>query len=487
MIRPVNGLHVPDIHKSLDILTPLEERLISPRVAFTRIKALNYNEQQKGIKGNVVCVPIDNEKTLRALPRIDKYNEQIKLKFMRQMNYNKPYMEENIRPWVIKGALEYLDSNPNSIYKKANISIDMSCLDHLTVGNDLNDDINVDTASIRKTIDRVYAEEIRFKETYQINHNREVYDPTRPLESQSDDQVKKIERPHRIGNYSDEESFDEEEDNCNQDAIIIDSENMLKEVSLAPAQYGRTVSITADPYCEELTFIRLFNGEASSAKDNISPAARFKSYIRNYIRNFAQCPQFIFFAMMEKMKRSIIESINITCQQTTENLQLTKTDALNEETMRKKLFKYDAFQILNSIRSSPAHWNKRKREVNAMIRQLGTPTFFFTFSPAEIRWPELIRILLRTLRKDGEDDYSTKSDEFLLNLPRAKLYTLVSTDPVTCARYFDHRISKLRAFMFDGHGVFSMHPIVDYAWRIEFQERGSPHLHMLTWHKVSSS
>jgi hypothetical protein len=55
-------------------------------------------------------------------------------------------------------------------------------------------------------------------------------------------------------------------------------------------------------------------------------------------------------------------------------------------------------------------------------------------------------------------------------------------DPVTTARYFENRIRHLFNYMLNKvSGPFYEHPIVDYYWRVEFQTRGSPHVHMMIW------
>ncbi|KAJ8018123.1 hypothetical protein HOLleu_44063 [Holothuria leucospilota] len=57
---------------------------------------------------------------------------------------------------------------------------------------------------------------------------------------------------------------------------------------------------------------------------------------------------------------------------------------------------------------------------------------------------------------------------------------LIQSDPVTCARHFDYII---RRFINDVL-LSSYHPvgeIIDHFYRVEFQQRGSPHIHMLVW------
>lgn len=53
----------------------------------------------------------------------------------------------------------------------------------------------------------------------------------------------------------------------------------------------------------------------------------------------------------------------------------------------------DGFRMLKNIRSSPAYWEDKKKNLLAMIRQLGVPTFFLTLSANETKWPELLVLL----------------------------------------------------------------------------------------------
>jgi hypothetical protein len=59
---------------------------------------------------------------------------------------------------------------------------------------------------------------------------------------------------------------------------------------------------------------------------------------------------------------------------------------------------------------------------------------------------------------------------------------LIQNDPVTCARYFDNRFKELKKTWKSADGPFPG-KILHYYHRIEFQQRGSPHVHMLVWIK----
>ena len=71
-----------------------------------------------------------------------------------------------------------------------------------------------------------------------------------------------------------------------------------------------------------------------------------------------------------------------------------------------------------------------------MIRQLSLPTWFMSLSAADTRWTDLLKMLAKL--NDGIE-YSEKELEHLTWQEKTKL---VQKDPVTCSRYFDHRVQE---------------------------------------------
>lgn len=53
----------------------------------------------------------------------------------------------------------------------------------------------------------------------------------------------------------------------------------------------------------------------------------------------------------------------------------------------------EGFFVFRQLRNSPAYLETRKKDVFAMIRQLGLPTWFMSLSAADTRWNDLIRAL----------------------------------------------------------------------------------------------
>jgi hypothetical protein len=79
----------------------------------------------------------------------------------------------------------------------------------------------------------------------------------------------------------------------------------------------------------------------------------------------------------------------------------TAKDVLNPSTVDEIVKQDEGYFILRTLRNSPAYLEKRKKDVFAMIRQLGLPTWFGSFSSANTKWIYLLRILGKL--NDGKD------------------------------------------------------------------------------------
>ena len=112
-------------------------------------------------------------------------------------------------------------------------------------------------------------------------------------------------------------------------------------------------------------------------------------------------------------------------------------------------------------------------EVVAMVKQLGIPTWFMTLSCADLRWPELFQIIARTQGLN-------LTDEQLEALSYNERCSMLNLNPVIVAKHFQFRVETF----FTEILLTKANPIgkiVHYALRVEFQMRGSPHLHALIW------
>ena len=130
---------------------------------------------------------------------------------------------------------------------------------------------------------------------------------------------------------------------------------------------------------------------------------------------------------------------------------------------------------MKNIRGSPPYYQRTFYDLLAMIRQLGTPTWFFTLSTADLKWPDMIKTIARQYGVHYADDE-------VAALSFDEKSNWLKRNPVTAARHFHYRLN-----LFFQHFLKStatpLGEIADYAIRIEFQARGSPHAHCVIWIK----
>ena len=103
-----------------------------------------------------------------------------------------------------------------------------------------------------------------------------------------------------------------------------------------------------------------------------------------------------------------------------------------------------------------------------MVRHLGVPTWFCSFSAAD-RWPEIVRAICKQQGKDvpTDMDWSTYCN-------------IINCNPVTACRIFENRVQAIISQII----MSPLQPIgevVDYFLRVEFQKRGWPHIHCIFW------
>ena len=58
----------------------------------------------------------------------------------------------------------------------------------------------------------------------------------------------------------------------------------------------------------------------------------------------------------------------------------------------------EGYYIFRTVRNSPPYLDMCKKEIMAMIRQLGLPTWFISLSAADTKWHDLI-VMLRKLNE----------------------------------------------------------------------------------------
>ncbi|KAJ1518827.1 hypothetical protein ONE63_011559 [Megalurothrips usitatus] len=128
-------------------------------------------------------------------------------------------------------------------------------------------------------------------------------------------------------------------------------------------------------------------------------------------------------------------------------------------TIMKQIMYYNS-----NLRGTRSYWHARGKELLAMVEQLGLPTLFFTLSAADLHWPDLFHFLA-----PGEDPKTMTSTR------RRKL---VEENPSKVDEFF-----TLRGQTFIEKVLKKKFEVEDLWFRIEYQHRGSPHIHGVLWLK----
>ena len=130
---------------------------------------------------------------------------------------------------------------------------------------------------------------------------------------------------------------------------------------------------------------------------------------------------------------------------------------------------------MRDICGTQAYWNSVKIQLYAMFRTLGPPTFFITLSADDHNWTDVMVVLSEIKGKNVSEEQAS-------TLSPGEKRELMTTNPVVTARHFAHRFQCLLREVIKGNAQ-PIGEVVDYFWRIEFQLRGSPHVHFMWWIK----
>ena len=458
-----NKMTFPDKPEVLN-LTVLEERLISPRIPFMQIRELPSGGQLS-IHGNVINVPANVNSTVSVLPRPVNESQTIPIKLKRRLSYKHHYQFQNIRPSRVLDAAKFLVQT-SELFQNEGIEVADSWLNTLDES------------------DEVWSEFLT-RHNMKSSDMEECVDQTE--EKNEDNTLAKENTSNICNDHCDNDSNDEWCEETEHPSGVMDT--LLQEpdiaehadniISFAPAEGNRPLGIFIDKDSEFLSFPSIFCGKRRAENsDRLVPvhySTICKWELRAQDRRVAQSVPNIFYKLKKLQIKQIQGSASLSlrkCQR--KGKKYTAGDLKSADSLEKLIHLDEGFRVFRNLRGSPPYFEKCKKDLFAMIRQLGKPTWFCSFSAAETRWTHLLKILGRLTDKK---DYT---DNEIQDMTWQKKSDLIKSDPVTCARNFEHMVQLFIRDVLKSE-LAPIGEILDFFYRVEFQQRGSPHIHALFW------
>ena len=334
-----------------------------------------------------------------------------------------------------------------------------------------------------------------------------------------DDDMLEVDQPDNDSSESDDEAIEEsviKESATRHRRRALDH---LATISVAPGEQGEFQNWKGDVFLEEKSFPHLFpygcGGYLSSclsSKKNMGFAVYCRNRLRSVDPKFRNDQIYIFFLLLVK------ELVELKNCQSTYLRQARNTPGLSKQHITDmryhNLQRYNrSFSVFKKMRGTSSFFEAAKTNLMATIRQKGAPTLFITLSSAEYQWESLIKAVYETVNR------APFTDEIKEGLTTAEKRKLITDNVCQTTVHFQKRIERvIREFMKPGFFEQSSSTSIDsgrengggetgemeyqdedreedeeesedapsYFYRIEFQARGAPHVHLLAWCKDSS-
>lgn len=406
-----NGFRYPAFPSHLPPLDVITERLISPRLPFMQIRRLRFVKGSKAIVGQVINVPVDVNNMIQSLPRQldDDYAFNVHIK-KHQIHKSSAY-SGFVKKSTVKAWLRYIVDTP--LYREHGVTIDPSFLRECT---------NINDSHTQEAIQLDQSSQEPMLEPIDDDHCGGV----KPL---------LMAKQHTI--LWNEEKYLSIAPGMNRPVVALSYDEHAKELSFPGIYLGQPRRFTR---CTNDTFENDDNGEDDEAKRQQiynTVYSMATSEIRRTDRRGVK-PEHILYMAMKVMRLRLSDGMRQVFKSNADTKNLTLENIRDRELMDSMV--EQNFSFLKSIPNSVHYWSARKKDVFAMIRQLGKPTIFLTMSASEYEWNDLLLLLYR-LENGGRQWTGVGKSETSMSADLRT--TLVNEDPVTCCLYFNKLVDTI--------------------------------------------
>lgn len=485
----VNNLKLVEIPPQLACLNIIETHLVKKVVSFQKVMPLPKGKQNC-IVGNVILVPSEVNDTINSLPRVADQSQTIRVKLKRKLSYKGHCLSQTVNwPRVIKALEKLKEIHPDyqDVINYDQASCDPTLHQHSDSGSeDEMKDGDFDEADLME-IDEF--EKDALSDDQVLSDNYDDIEMNSESDKDGDDEMEteshnndNDETPKKCdGKDRDEHIGGVAFESCLQPLDI--SEDVLCHTDsvycIAPAEKNNPVSFFKIPNLEAKAFPVQFptgiNTFDTKRSIKLTPSQYFKSRLFSVDNRFARDTTYLFMAQYVTEIHLAQSSMSIQLRKakpvTRDGRKITSSMLKDKAEVEKLVRNKDALRFMTTLRATPSYWHKTILDLYAMIRQIGCPTFFASFSAAELsHWPEFIEAI--KAQQGGKVNFHDLDWETKCEILRS--------NPVTTMRMFDKRVEGLFKYLINSPAQ-PLGEVTDYFYRVEFQHRGSPHIHALVW------
>ena len=179
---------------------------------------------------------------------------------------------------------------------------------------------------------------------------------------------------------------------------FVDDSEKQEIYNFAPAEGNRPLSLFRDQYSEEMASPGIFLGQKRTDDKQRLKSVYYseicKSELRRSDRRAAMCVENIFFKAKKLQMKLLLGQSQIALRKCKLGNRTLNAGQLKTPEGLESLIRHDeGYKFLRALRGSPPNFEKAKKDLFAMIRQLGPASLFCSFSSAETKWIHLLRIL----------------------------------------------------------------------------------------------
>lgn len=328
-----------------------------------------------------------------------------------------------IRRAVVLRAIIWLINN-NPIFKSNNIKLDRAALNQLPEDGEFEGVTIIEDDHLFDEWENLNGEE---SESRQIDVNIQFNDNLRSEESSRINSLKKI---LKFGKVDFEHPLNEFT-TCGMEALLFPYLFPYGTCCYRPAK-GRKISFVNTGGGLKKYFVHLIQYK----DQRFSKDSKFRFYACNQIQRWRGMTSVR--VLMKGRKSISVEYL--------QNNKKNMHEIIN-----------DIYVCASVISGSRSYWTSRRHELQSMVEQIGLPTFFVTLSSADLYWFELSLIL------NCEQSWKEMAKH-------------VTDNPIMVDAFITKRFEN-----FLNQVIYKLFPCTDHFAKVEYQNRGSVHFHMLLW------